>query len=241
MVLDANNNPITFQADTPYGTVDRTSTDATTIGSSVQATNNAKLFDHGNYFSAGGSIDHSRVGFGANSELGYIFPDLSVGPNATLAGCSVIHTLANIGYSPLGLDARSTYYGLYVTDVFDITSRLSANAGARLNVAKIGMSDLLGTSPDLNGNYTFTRLNPMAAFRIKRQTILRLTAATRSLTAPQRHLNWLRQPSKPCLLEGFQFLIRSAGLPRSVGLAERRIERWPDRVESRVVPHRQRR
>ena len=61
VVLDANNNPITFQANTPYGTVDRTSTDATTIGSSVQATNDAKLFDHGNYFSVGGSIDHSRV------------------------------------------------------------------------------------------------------------------------------------------------------------------------------------
>src|SRR5262245_42691701 len=28
-----------------------------------------------------GSIDHSKIGFQANSELGYIFPDLFVGPN----------------------------------------------------------------------------------------------------------------------------------------------------------------
>ena len=192
VVLDANNNPITFQANTPYGTVDRTSTDATTIGSSVQATNDAKLFDHGNYFSVGGSIDHSRVAFGANSELGYIFPDLSVGPNAGVAGTgSIIHTLANIGYSPVSLNARSTYYGLYVTDVFDITSRLSVNAGARLNVAKIEMSDLLGTSPDLNGElHLHAAQSDGGPFLQEQRTMSRPTAAIRSPIARRPRLNW---------------------------------------------------
>jgi iron complex outermembrane receptor protein len=205
VVLDANNNPITFQANTPYGTVDRTSTNATTIGSSVQATNDAKLFGHGNYFSVGGSIDHSRVAFDANSELGYIFPDLSVGPNAGVPGAgSIIHTLANIGYGPVSLNARSTYYGLYVTDVFDITSRLSANAGARLNVAKIGMSDLLGTSPDLNGNYTFTRLNPMAGLSYKAtDNVTAYGGYSQSNRAPTPLELGCANPSKPCLLEGF--------------------------------------
>ena len=50
----------------------------------------------------------------------------------------IIHTGDNIGYAPVSLNARSTYYGLYTTDVFDITKKLSLNAGARLNVARIG-------------------------------------------------------------------------------------------------------
>ena len=70
----------------PYGTVDRTSTDARVFGGSLQFTNDAKLFGHGNSFIAGASIDHGRIRFDANSELGYIYPDLSVGPNAAVPG-----------------------------------------------------------------------------------------------------------------------------------------------------------
>ena len=72
VVLDQNNNPIPCPpgagntcAPVPYGTVDRTNTDATTVGASLQATNNAKLFGHGNRFTVGGSIDHSWIGFRA--------------------------------------------------------------------------------------------------------------------------------------------------------------------------------
>ena len=102
------------------------------------------------------------------------------------------------------MNARSTYYGLYVTDVFDITSRLSANAGARLNVAKIGMSDLLGTSPDLNGNYTFTRLNPMAGLSYKAtDNVTAYGGYSQSNRAPTPLELGCANPSKPCLLEGF--------------------------------------
>jgi iron complex outermembrane receptor protein len=205
VVLDASNNPITFQTNTPYGTVDRTSTNATTVGASLQATNDAQLFGHGNYFSVGSSIDHSRVAFGASSELGYIYPDLSISSNTGVAGTgSVIHTLANIGYSPVSLNARSTYYGFYATDVFDITPRLSANAGARLNVAKIEMMDLLGTSPDLNGSYTFTRLNPMVGLAYKvTDNVTTYGGYSESNRAPTPLELGCANPSKPCLLEGF--------------------------------------
>ena len=153
---------------TPYGTVDRTWTDTLTVGGSLQATSDAKVFGHDNYFVVGGSIDHSQIDFSANSTLGYIYPDLSVANNAAIPGTgSVIHTLGNIGYGPVGLDAQNTYYGLYATDTFDITSRLSATLGARLNVAKINMADQLGTSPDLNGDYTFQRLNPVTGLAYK--------------------------------------------------------------------------
>jgi iron complex outermembrane receptor protein len=189
----------------PYGTIDRTSTDATTIGASAEASSNAKLFGHGNSFSFGGSVDHSRVGFGANSELGFIFPDLSVGPNSAIPGTgSIIHTAGNIGYSPVSLNARSSYYGLYTMDVFDITSTLSLNAGARLNVAKIGTADLLGTSPDLNGEHTFTKLNPMVglAYKISDKATV-YGGYSEANRAPTPLELGCSNPSKPCLLEGF--------------------------------------
>ena len=131
-ILDANGNPIKFaSATTPYGTIDRTWTDTLTTGGSLQATSDAKMFDHDNYFVVGGSIDHSQIDFSANSTLGYIYPDLSVANNPAIPGTgSIIHTLGNIGYGPVGLDAQNTYYGLYATDTFDITSRLSATLGA---------------------------------------------------------------------------------------------------------------
>ena len=192
-------------ADTPYGTIDRTSTDATTIGGSVQASSNAKLFGRDNNFSIGGSLDHSRVGFGADSELGFIFPDLSVGPNGSVPGTgSIIHTVGNIGYSPVSLKARSTYYGLYATNVFDITPQLALNTGARLNIAKVSTADLLGTSPDLNGDHTFTKLNLMAglAYKINDKATV-YGGYSEANRAPTPLELGCSNPARPCLLEGF--------------------------------------
>jgi iron complex outermembrane receptor protein len=107
---------------------------------------NGRRRGHNNYFSIGGSIDHSKIGFQANSELGYVFLDLFVGPNAAVPGTGqIIHTAANLGFSPVSLDAQNTYYGVYANETFDVTTRLSFTAGARYNLAKIAMGDLLGT------------------------------------------------------------------------------------------------
>ena len=43
-------------------------------------------------------------------------------------------------YSPVSLDAKNTYYGLYLNDTFDITNRLSLTAGGRYNLAQIAMA-----------------------------------------------------------------------------------------------------
>ena len=78
-ILDANGNPIQFvSSTTPYGTIDRTWTDTLTIGGSLQATSDAKVFDHDNYFVVGGSIDHSQINFSADSDAG-IYLSRSVG------------------------------------------------------------------------------------------------------------------------------------------------------------------
>jgi iron complex outermembrane receptor protein len=94
----------------------------------------------------------------STSELGYIFPDLFVGPNSAVPGTGqIIHTGGNIGFAPVSLAAWNTYYGAYFSETFDLTTRLSLTAGGRYNIAQIAMSDLFGDSPDLNGQSCRTR------------------------------------------------------------------------------------
>jgi hypothetical protein len=59
----------------------------------------------------------------------------------------IIHTAANIGFSPVSLAAWQTYYGAYFNETFDLTNRLSLTAGGRYNLAAIDMADLFGTAP----------------------------------------------------------------------------------------------
>ena len=59
------------------------------------------------------------------------------------------------------------HYDLYTNETFNVTTRLSLTAGARYNLAKIVTTDLLGTSPDINGNNTFSRLNQLVGLTYK--------------------------------------------------------------------------
>ena len=138
-ILDQNNNPIPCPpgsgntcGTTPYGTIDRTATRATTVGGSLQATNTGQVFEHGNTLVVGGSIDRSTVGFVADSTLGFVNPDLTTTINPAIPGNgAIIHTLSGIGYAPLSIDTRNTYYGAYALDTFDLAERLSPRPPAR--------------------------------------------------------------------------------------------------------------
>jgi iron complex outermembrane receptor protein len=55
--------------------------------------------------------------------------------------------------APVGLGAQTLYTGLYATDTFDVTSRLSVTAGARFNFAPINLHDELGNDPLLTGSH----------------------------------------------------------------------------------------
>jgi iron complex outermembrane recepter protein len=210
VVLDQNNNPIPCPpgagntcAGVPYGTIDRTSTDALTIGASLQATSDAKLFDHGNRFTVGGSVDHSRTDFTSSSTLGFINPDLSVTVNPAIPGNGqIIHTLGNLGFIPVNLAAQNTYFGLYATDTFDVTSQLAVTLGGRLNVAKIKMADRTGTAPDLNNDLTYTRLNPLAGLTYKIVPGLTVYGGySESNRAPTPLEIGCSNPNRPCLIE----------------------------------------
>jgi iron complex outermembrane recepter protein len=212
-ILNQNGQPIPCPpgggntcATTPWGTADRTFTKGLTTGASLQALNDDKVLGHDNYFVIGASVDRSKIGFLGNSELGFIYPDLFVGPNAAIPGTGqIIHTFGNIGFSPVSLGAWQTYYGAYFNETFDLTNRLSVTAGGRYNLAAIDMADLLGTSPDLNSSLTYARFNPVTGFTYKILPELMTfyagySEANRIPTALQLGCS---NPQKPCLLEGF--------------------------------------
>src|SRR5262249_45973153 len=116
VILGPNNNPVPCPpgpgntcATTPYGTLDATNTDALTLGASLQATTDAKVLEHDNRFALGGSIDHGMTHFTSGSTLAIVNPDLSVTTNAGIPGIGLpIHTLGNLGFVPVDLDARNT-------------------------------------------------------------------------------------------------------------------------------------
>jgi iron complex outermembrane receptor protein len=212
-ILNPNGQPIPCPpgggntcATTPWGTVDRTYTNAMTTGAVLQALNDDKVFGHDNNFIIGASVDRSKIGFQANSELGYIFPDLFTGPNAAVPGTGqIIHTAGNLGFSPVSSAAWQTYYGAYFNETFDLTNRLSLTAGGRYNLAAIGLSDLLGTNPDLNSSLTYARFNPVTGFTYK--IIPELMTFYAGYSEANRIPTPLElgcsNPRKPCLLEGF--------------------------------------
>src|SRR5262249_15912123 len=120
-----------------------------------------QILGFNNYFTMGGSIDHGRTEFSSNSELGFIFPNLFIGPVPGIPGMgSIIHTLGNVGFIPVGLAATNTYYGVYATDTLDLTSALSVTGGVRLNVANIHLADELGFTPDRHGRHNYMHPTP---------------------------------------------------------------------------------
>ncbi len=211
-VLDQNNNPIPCPpgagntcGTTPYGTLDRTADKNGTIGASLQATGTAPLLGHGNHFIAGASVDASTGEFTGSSELGTLNPALIVGIDPAIPGAgSTIHTLGGIGYAPIDANTSNNYYGVYALDTFDVTDRLAATAGWRLNIATIGVGDKLGTSPNLTSNQTYTHFNPVAGFTYKMIGDLTgyfgYSQANRAPTPLEQSCS---SSTNPCLLENF--------------------------------------
>ena len=213
-ILNQNGQPINCPpgggntcATTPWGTVDRTFTKALTTGASLQGLNDDdKVLGHDNNFVIGTSVDRSKIGFQANSELGFIYPDLFVGPNAAVPGTGeIIHTAGNLGFSPVSLGAWQTYYGAYFNETFDLTNRLSLTGGGRYNLAAIDMADLFGTSPELSASYTYARFNPVTGltYKILPELMTFYAGYSEANRIPTPLELGCSNPQKPCLLEGF--------------------------------------
>ncbi|MFG1340119.1 TonB-dependent receptor [Xanthobacter autotrophicus] len=210
MVLyDQSGNTIPFNelaSNQLYGVINRTWTDTTTYGGSVQATSTDKLIGHDNYFVVGGSVDYSTVNFKSSTELGITdINTLGVAGTGTYLQNKPNYSLPEeyqVFYLPVNLDATTTYYGLYATNAFDMTDRATLTMGARLNIAQITMQDASGTSPQLNGDYTFARINPVIGLTYKiTSDVTAYGGYSESNRAPTPLELNCADPNRPCLLE----------------------------------------
>jgi outer membrane receptor protein involved in Fe transport len=187
-----------FPAGATLGEIDRTSTQTTSVGTTLQATNTDKWFGHDNHFVIGGSFDYGVTNFGASAELGVVQSNYVVDGSGIFLGPS-----GNpVSDGPVSLRTTNAYTGLYALDTFDVTKDFSISAGGRLNVAHIQLQDQLGGA--LDGDYTYTRFNPMigATYKIT-PNVTAYGGYSEANRAPTPLELGCANPAQPCILASF--------------------------------------
>jgi iron complex outermembrane receptor protein len=165
-------------------------------GASLQLTISASLFGHGNDFAIGATLDTAQTNFFSGTEVGVLDASLIVLPSGLF-----VDTPEGTDFSatPVNLNASNKYYGFYLTDTFDLTSLLSVTASGRYNIAKIDLSDQLGSA--LNGNSRFTHFNPALGATYKLATgVTAYAGYSTNNRAPTASEIECSDPLQPCLL-----------------------------------------
>ena len=180
------------------GEIDRTWTATNSFGGSGQAATSERIFGHNNNFVAGVSIDRGLVQFSSTSELGTI----NANQFPVVQGTGLFIDQPSGDLAPVGLGAQTLYAGLYTTDTFDLTSRLSVTAGGRFNFAQINLQDELGNDALLNGNHNYGRFNPTAGATYKvTSTITVYGGYSEANRAPTPLELACSDPLRPCLID----------------------------------------
>ena len=180
------------------GEIDRTWTTTNSFGGTAQAASSEKVFGHDNNFVVGMSIDRGLVQFSTTSELGTVNPNQF--PFVQGSGLFIDQPSGDV--APVGLGATTLYTGLYTTDTFDVTPRLSLTAGGRFNFAQIILQDELGNDPLLNGNHEYSRFNPTVGATYKLTPNITLYGSySEANRAPTPLELGCSDPLRPCLID----------------------------------------
>ena len=164
-------------------------------GASLQFTSTAQFFGHGNDFALGATLDTAETNFFSGTEVGVLDASLTVLPGL------FVNTPEGSDFSatPVNLNANNKYYGLYVTDTFDLTPLLSVTASGRYNIAKIDLSDQLGTA--LTGDSRYTHFNPAIGATYKLGAgVTGYAGYSTNNRAPTASEIECSDPLQPCLL-----------------------------------------
>ena len=138
----------------PPGAVNRTGTNSTSAGGTVQAVHNAPVLGMPLRAVVGASYDHGNTQFSGSSEFG------AITPGRTVSASGIILDQPEAGIAPVRLGSTNNYVGLYGSATLDVTPRVSASVGGRYNYAEIELRDRIGTA--LNGRHDYSRFNPAA-------------------------------------------------------------------------------
>jgi outer membrane receptor protein involved in Fe transport len=186
-----------FEQGGPYAQLNRTNTDTNAFGVSLQLTHEGNLFGRPNRFLVGASYDGGRTNFQATSELGVLTLDRGF---ASAGGIIIAQPDGSI--TPVSVSTSNNYYGVFASNVLDITDTLALTLSGRFNLAQISLSDRIGTS--LNGNHTFQRFNPAAGLTWKiTPEITAYAGYAEANRAPTPAELSCADPRAPCSLTNF--------------------------------------
>jgi iron complex outermembrane receptor protein len=178
----------------------RTRTD--TYGAALQGTLAAPIGSHANHLTIGTSVDRGNTRYGAFGELGALNDNLEVIGSGLAIDQDRSPTAQPPLLAPVGIETHTTYIGVYASDIFDITPRLSWTLSGRLNIAEVEIRDQLGT--ELNGKHDFTRFNPGTGLTYKFAKALTVFAGySESNRAPTAGELSCADPTSPCPLVAF--------------------------------------
>lgn len=198
VATDRNGNPIPdFLMGGTYGSVAAQTTNTNAYGASFQVSNKDQVFGHPNHLVAGFSFDGADTLFDASTSVGGL--DLLT---RNFIGPGIVINQADGSIAPVRASITDAYYGAYLTDTFDITSRISVNVAGRFNAAQIDIKDLNSTS--LTGNHVYNRFNPAVGLTYKILPGITLYGGySESNRAPTPAELTCSDPSAPCSLANF--------------------------------------
>jgi outer membrane receptor protein involved in Fe transport len=151
-VQDQLGRVVSVDDDDPFdGTNNTSATRTRGWGGGVQATLTRAVGGRPNHFIAGASVDGARSRYQSDTELARLTDDRGT------VGTGILDEDAAVR---LRTSVRHT--GVYVADFFTVAPRLTLMGSARYNHSAVELRDQLGD--DLNGDHSFSRLNPAAGF-----------------------------------------------------------------------------
>jgi iron complex outermembrane recepter protein len=146
-----------------YSQLNLNTTNTNGYGGSIQLTNTTPVFGLTNHVVGGLSYDGGFTNYDA---AGYIGGITLARDYTTLSGIpDPGYILDEPGTVPVGVVIRNAYYGAYITDTLNLTSKLSLTASGRFNIANIVLHDQDPPNPNapgggLTGRHYYQHFNP---------------------------------------------------------------------------------
>jgi outer membrane receptor protein involved in Fe transport len=180
---DYNGTTVTTQAINDRSTIEQDS-----YGLGLQFTQLGELAGRRNQLQAGASADLGRARYTQESQDA----SFTASRDAVGIGPYVLNTSAS---------TDSQYYGVFFLDTLTLDERWALTLAGRYNLATLRIADRTGTSPDLNGEHTFTRFNPALGVNYNPSSTLTAYASyNEGMRAPTPIELTCANPAAPCKL-----------------------------------------
>ncbi|MDQ2963396.1 MAG: TonB-dependent receptor [Pseudomonadota bacterium] len=167
---------------------DRSAIDQKSWGLGLQMTMLRELGGRKNQFIAGISGDFGDTAFAQDSQIANFTPARD--------------TVGSGGFIPeIDVGTTNRYVGVYFSDTLALAEQWTLTLSGRYNRAHVTVTDRSGTSPDLDGNFTFSRFNPAIGINFNPDPALTTYAAySEGMRAPSPVELTCSDAAAPCKL-----------------------------------------